>query len=957
MENKHPNSKPNSNNPQSSKRRVGSGNPQRSGTRHPSQKPRSSSAQRPVRSTPKHHTSDQKSRVPKPQEASASQKEPRTNVQPSEEKTTVMPQANAHTPKNHTPKEKGPDTTRKTNPAISSKPVSNGYHKETDEEIRSKPPTGTPEYPYYKGNLAAAKIGRHPGLRRTFSILLTTIMSLFLICVITGTIVVTALTIYVMDFKDEVSAVTIEELELQYNTYVYAYDSKGNEVCLYEVNNSSERVPVSIDEIPQHVRDAFVYAEDARFYTHDGVDYKRTFYSFVNMFLHIYDTNIGGSTITQQLVKNITGDDVQSPSRKIREIFRAMELEQNYSKDEILESYLNYIGFGGPTNGIQSASLKYFGKTVDQISVAEAACLAAIPKSPETINPFAGYEDEETGEWINIGKENNRTRQIYVLEQMYKNGAITYDEFQAALNEPLVFTDSEEYQAAHPDEEEDAYLSASATSWVVDAAIYEVAAYLEEMYNISTEEAISRINDGGYRIYTTVDMDMQTYVEEKYKDLDNLMLSTQVAYYGDPNGDGQYTVDEIEYPQSAFIAMNYDGSIRAIVGSVGEKTNKLIWNYATMEPRQPGSTIKPLTTYGLGLENDRIHWGSMFEDSPLTQIGGQDWPINYGLDSYSGNYSYKNVSVFDALAQSLNTVSARICEELTPQSVFNFATEKMGLELSATSPDGLTDNAISPLSVGALTYGITLENLVNGYIPYGNGGTYYNAHIVSKVLQGTGTTVYEDDGSPRRVVSEETAYVMNQLLQNVVQNGTGSAAQLENKHVAGKTGTAEDWKDLTFVGLTEDFVSGVWIGYASRYSLPSSLKSAQVWYNVIGEYADQIESDASYPACDTIITGNVCKRTGKIAGPYCATAGTGYWKSSNAPTCDECTQYTTTKKPASNTSTTATETVSPPADSGSSGGENSSGNENTSGNESSSGNENSGGNESTGGESSQTPAA
>ncbi|MBQ8724075.1 MAG: transglycosylase domain-containing protein, partial [Oscillospiraceae bacterium] len=385
------------------------------------------------------------------------------------------------------------------------------YRKETDEEIRSKPPTGTPEYPYNKGSLASSRMQRFPALRNAISILLTTIMSLFLICVITGTIVVTALTVYVMDFKDEVSSVTIEELELQYNTYVYAYDSDGNEICLYEVNNDSERMPVEIDDIPQHVRDAFVYAEDGRFYTHDGVDYKRTFYSFVNMFVHIYDTNIGGSTITQQLVKNITGDNVQSPSRKIREIFRAMELEQNYSKDEILESYLNYIGFGGATNGIQGAALKYFGKSVDQLSVAEAACLAAIPKSPETINPFAGYTDDETGEWINYGRENNRSRQIYVLEQMYENGAITYDEFQTALNEELIFTDSEEYKDAHPDEEKNAYLSASVTSWIVDTAIYEVAEYLQELYNISSSEAIKRINSGGYRIYTTVDMDMQEY--------------------------------------------------------------------------------------------------------------------------------------------------------------------------------------------------------------------------------------------------------------------------------------------------------------------------------------------------------------------------------------------------------------------------------------------------------------
>ncbi len=783
-----------------------------------------------------------------------------------------------------------------------------GYRKETDEEIRSKPPTGTPEYPYYKGSLASAKTKRFPALRNAISILLTTIMSLFLICVITGTIVATALTVYVMDFRDEVSSVTIEEMELQYNTYVYALDKNGEEVCLYEVNNNSERKPVEIKDVPQHVRDAFVYAEDARFYTHDGVDYKRTFYSFANMFIHIYDTNIGGSTITQQLVKNITGDDVQSPSRKIREIFRAMELEKNYSKDDILESYLNYIGFGGATNGIQGASQKYFGKDVADLSVAEAACLAAIPKSPETVNPFAGYTDDETGEWVNTGKERNRNRQLYVLEQMYENGAITYDEYQDAVNEKLVFTDSEEYKEAHADDDKNNVNEA--TSWIVDTAIYEVAEYLEEMYNISSKEAIRRINAGGYRIYTTVDLEMQEYVEERYLDLDNLMSSTAVAHYGDPNGDGQYTVEEIEYPQSAFVAMNYDGSIRAIVGSVGEKTSSLCWNYATMEPRQPGSTIKPLAAYGLALENDKIHWGTMIEDSPLTQIAGEDWPVNY-----SNTYSHKKVYAFEALAKSLNTVSAKIVNDLTPNSVFNFSTEKMGLKLDAASPDGLTDNAISPLSVGALTYGITLENLVSGYVPYGNGGTYYNPHIVSKVVQGLDTVVYEDDGSPRQAVSEETAFVMNRMLQNVVDNGTATAAQLGNKNVAGKTGTSQDWTDLTFVGLTEDFVSGVWVGYTGRYSLPSDLKSAQIWYNIIGEYANSIDSGAVYPKCDTVVSGNICERTGLIANSQCPTKGVGYWKSSNAPVCDGCWKYTTTTTttadPNAASTTTKTETVAP----------------------------------------------
>ncbi|MDY2509406.1 MAG: transglycosylase domain-containing protein [Ruminococcus callidus] len=759
------------------------------------------------------------------------------------------------------------------------------YQNDTDSALCNKPPTGTPEYPYYNEVLQAEKPKRFPMLRKAFSILCTTLVSLFLICIITGTIVATGMTVYVMSFRDEVSEVTIEELEMKNNTYVYANDANGELVCLYKVNNRTERIPVTIDKIPQHVKDAFVSAEDERFYTHEGVDYRRTFYAFVNMFIHIYNTDVGGSTITQQLVKNITGDDVQSPARKIREIFRAMELEQNYSKDEILENYLNYIGFGGPINGIQLASQQYFGKDVSELDIAEAASLAAIPKSPNSLNPFAGYEDETTGEFVNTGKEANKKRQKYVLRQMYDNGSITYDEYQAALNEELLFTDSQEYQELHP-EEENEYLSAAATSWVVDTAIYEFADYLEKTYNLSSNEAIARINAGGYQIATTVDLDMQSYVEEKYKDLNNLVGDEEVGLYLDENGDGEYTTEEILYPESAFIAMDYEGNIKAIVGSIGEKTDSLCWNYATMEPRQPGSTIKPLTTYGLALENDTIHWGSVFTDEPLKQIDDIDWPVNY-----SNTYSHSSVFAYDALAKSLNTVPAKICDQLGTQPIFDFAREKLGLKLDDISNDNQTDNDLAPLSLGALTYGVTLENLVSSYIPYGNGGTHYEPHIIKWVKQGEDTLIYENDGSPRKAVSSETAYVMNKLLQNVVENGTGDKAKLENKHVAGKTGTTENWYDLTFVGLTEDFVSGVWIGYTKRQSLPDTLESDQIWYNIIGEYADKLHTNASYPTNDDVVEGYVCAKSGKIAGSHCKKLGTGYWKSTNAPVCDECTGY------------------------------------------------------------------
>ncbi len=725
--------------------------------------------------------------------------------------------------------------------------------------------------------------------KKLLTVIMTTLLSLFLIMIITGTIVCTALTVYVLDFMEETTGVTLQELESGSNTYFYATrmneETGQNEyVMLHSVQTDVQRIPITIDDIPQHVRDAFVYTEDERFYTHDGVDYKRTFTAFLNMFLHIYDTEQGGSTITQQLIKNLTGDEEHSPQRKIREIFRAMQLEKTYSKDEILEEYLNYIGFGGPTNGIQLAATRYFGKDVKDLTTAEAAALAAIPKSPTEYGPLVDTYGAQSPEDIAIIRSNNKERQQYVLWQLYDNGAITYDEYQQYLDEKMVFTDSEEYLAAHPEnaaqELED---KQKVYSWVVDAMYNEACGYLMELYNITYSEALKRINNGGYMIYSTVDLDMQEYMENRFLDVNNLS-SMDLQKNIDLDGDGDTDESQLHI---AFEALNYDGSVRATVGNIGEKVDSLITSYANTEQRQIGSTMKPISTYGLALDTDTIHWGSYYRDVSIMEVNGQPWPTNYSTD---GHYSVSGASIpiYLALQKSYNTIPAQLCQALTPAEVYKFCTEKMGMQLAEEAYDG----TYSPLTVGSLTYGITLENLVNAYIPYGNNGIQCDAHIISKIEQGNHEVIYENNGNPREAVSGETAWVMNRLLKNVVENGTGTAAKLQNKVVCGKTGTTDDWYDLTFVGLTRDFVSGITIGYKSyneSLKLPSSLKSAQIWYNAVGEYADSISSTpADFEPNEKVISAPMCTVSGKIAGASCPKGITGYWKSTNAPTCDGC---------------------------------------------------------------------
>ena len=715
-------------------------------------------------------------------------------------------------------------------------------------------------------------------IKKFFSIILTTIMSLFLIMIITGTIVATALTVYVLDFMEETTGVTFQELEQSYDTVFYATDKEtGEYVNLQTIKTGgTQRIPVSIDKIPQHVRDTFVYTEDERFYTHEGVDYKRTFSAFLNMFIHIYDTDQGGSTITQQLVKNLTGDDEKSPSRKIREIFKAMELEKRYSKDEILEQYLNFIGFGGPINGIQLASIRYFGKDVSELTTAEAACLAAIPKNPNKYYPFAHKTDPDTGEVILDGKANNRERQQYVLWQVYKNGAITYDEYQQCLNEKLLFTDTEEYLALHPeDAAKDLEKENDAYPWPVEVAIMELQEYLCEQFNIDKYEARKRINRGGYKIYLTVDLEMQEYVDEKFSDINNLMDGKKVMRKIDLNDDGE--LDE-DYPQAGFVAMNYEGEILALGGAIGKKMHDLVNSYAYNEPRQIGSTMKPISTYGLALLNDTIHWGSVYQDKAVLTIDGAPWPTNYSTDGHF-SVSGKAINVYYAIQKSYNTVPAKLCQDLTPNAVFKFATENLGLELHPK------DEAYSPLSVGALTYGVTVSNLVNAYLPYGNDGTYYKAHIIRRVEQGDHNLVYENNGDPHEAVDSQTAWVMNRLLKNVVDHGTGTKAKLKNIELAGKTGTTNDWRELTFVGLTPDFVSGVLIGYRKPGKLPSSINSGAVWKKIIGDYIETHNTQSSFTPDPDVISGAMCTASGKMASSSCPKGIVGYWKSSNCPVC------------------------------------------------------------------------
>lgn len=701
----------------------------------------------------------------------------------------------------------------------------------------------------------------HP-IKKFFAIIGTTILSLVLIVIITGSIIAAALTVYVLQFANQEQVdISLSDLDMDYTTFIYAYDKNGELVELTSISRNADRIPISIDRVPQHVQDAFVYTEDERFYEHAGVDWKRTFTAFLNEILHFLGGRQGGSTITQQLVKNVTGDDEQDMNRKMREIFRAAQLEQYSAKSVILESYLNYIGFGGSTAGIQAASLKYFGKDVSELSIAEGACLAAIPKQPNYYNPFAkGFTDDDGV--FKTGKQLNRERQETVLWQMYKNACISKKQYEEALAEKIVFVDP---NAKNEDEEED--LGSGIQNWFVDMVIYDVITDFQELYGIDQDVASDRLYNGGYKVYTTVDMEMQDALEAKYKDYST--FSDRVL--ADP-------------PESAFICMDYNGNIKAVVGAIGEKAGTNIWNNATRSTRSPGSCIKPITSYGYGMEYDYYTWSTIFTNKPLdTKIIDEEtglprqWPYNYNSKSwdYGGYYTYQ------ALQRSLNTIPAQLIEKETPQAVFEFLQNRFQITtLTAADAD------IAPLSVGALTNGLTLKELVAAYQVFGNGGKYYSPTSYTKVVDARGNVVLEHKYTPIQSISKESSYVMNKLMQTVIEgpNGTGRAAKLVNTPLIGKTGTSQDWHDLSFVGCTPDYVSGVWYGYLIPKEVPTGTyySSSQVWKNVFGEIAEA-EEGKEFPECAEVQELYYCTATGLLASGTCPTGSVGYYKSTNIP--------------------------------------------------------------------------
>lgn len=706
----------------------------------------------------------------------------------------------------------------------------------------------------------------------------TTISAILLIFVIMMCIVITVITVYILDFADNSYDINLRDAETKFTTLVYGYDEEGHEVELKRIATEQNRIWVDYEDISPHLINAVIATEDKRFYEHEGVDWRRTVFSLGADVLNLPRAGEGGSTITQQLIKNLTGDDEISWERKLREIFRALSLEKKYTKTDIIESYLNNIGWGGMNYGVGAASQYYFGKEAKDLDIAESAILASMIKNPSKRSPY-------------FDLENCKVHQEDTLYYMYEQGYINTDEYNAAQKEQVKFanvvygddfgytdprsiehTDGDELDPDEYDDEEthsayewDEYEISQ--DWYLDAALNQVYQDYADLKGISLTSAKSEISNGGYKIYINENMALQKLLEEKFKD----PLIAQYSY--DPD------LEDEKLLQSAFVIMDYSGTVQALVGGLGDKPGDNCWNRATMSVRAPGSTMKPISAYSMGLELNEITYSTMIPDKGVMLPGEYSpWPIN--VEGYTTGELFP---AWQAVANSTNTIAVRVARLVTVPVLFNQLQTNLGI---TTLVPGEDEN-LSPIPLGALTDGIRLIELAGAYQMFGNGGVYYPPKMYSKVLDSKDKVVLEQEFYGTQAISSDTAWITNRMLRTVVQSPNSSAvyADLGNVEVVGKTGTSNDDKNLMFVGLTPNYVAVCWIGVddGSFLSAYNPKKPAVVWHDVMSEVEDTSVVQ-KFNADSSVVEMKYCKETGLLASSQCKDTAIGYYRKSNIPT-------------------------------------------------------------------------
>jgi penicillin-binding protein 1A len=632
------------------------------------------------------------------------------------------------------------------------------------------------------------------------------------LCIIAAGVVVGVIT----GIIDKTDSISVDDIVNQ-NLSTDIYDKDGN--LIKTIYDSENRINVKYSDIPKNLVNAIVSIEDERFFSHNGVDLKRTLGAIVSFIFNGGESNFGGSTITQQLVKNIKKDKEASWERKIREWYRALSIETKMSKEEIFEAYASTIYLGEGSYGVEVASNTYFGKSIKDINLAESAVLAAIIQSPESTNP---YTDDKS-------RQKLLDRQKLVLKQMLKLGKITQQEYDEAVAYEVVFKKG------------DTSLTDDVQSYFVDAVFEQVVSDFMEELGVERGLAIKMLYTGGYKIYTTFDPKVQKAIDDAY--------NNPKLFYKDKAGD---------FMQSSMVVMEQStGKILGLIGGAGEKTGALSLNRATQTQRQPGSCMKPFGAYGPAFEQGVLSPGSGLDDCQFTQ--GSWTPKNY-YNSFNGY-----VTARQAIMKSMNIPAVRANQLVDIDYAYNFA-KNCGLT------DLVSDDKNSAsLALGGVTNGFTVLEMANAYATIANGGVHLDPIIYTKILDKNNKEILVKTTNAKQVMKDSTAYMLTSCLQSVVTGGTAAGSvKLGNMAVAGKTGNTNSDYDQWFCGFTPYYTIACWNGYDIGKPIGRDYPYTSIrLFNTVMNSISAGLTPKQFEQPSSIVTASVCKVSGLVATDAC----------------------------------------------------------------------------------------
>ena len=712
---------------------------------------------------------------------------------------------------------------------------------------------------------------------------------------------------------------------LGYATFLY--DDQGTQMRQLSAPTSN-RLPVSLEQIPVNLQHAVVAIEDERFYEHNGIDVRGIARAAVKA-ITTGNFSEGASTITQQLLKNNVFTDWTNEStqlerftRKFQEQYLAVEIEKKYNKDVILENYLNTINLGAGSYGVQAASKKYFNKDVWDLNLSECATLAGITQNPTKFNPITN-------------PKSNSKRRKEVLDHMLDQKYISQDEYNEALNDD-VYTRIQTAQLENTEEESTVY------TYFEDEVTNQVINDLMNIKGYSKTQATNLLYSGGLKIMTTLDSNIQQILDEEYADPDNYPADTQYEldyaltvqtpsgeqvnyskemlqlYFRDQDPEfdllfsspeeGQQYVDQYKaniladgstvvservnfapQPQSSMTVIDqHTGYVKALIGGRGEKTASLTLNRATDTTRQPGSTFKIVSTYAPALNEKGDTLATTFMDEPYEYPDGS--PVNNASRTYGGETTIRK-----AIQNSINVVAVKCLEQVTPSlglkylDDFGFTTLAHGTEADRDANGNIWSDANLATALGGITNGVKNIELCAAYAAIANNGNYIKPIYYTQILDHDGNVLIENSSVSRSVIKDSTAYLLTSAMEDVVNKGTGTACQLDNMTVAGKTGTTEDYNDLWFVGYTPYYTCAVWSGYDNNEKIPEDVRNfhKNLWRKVMNRIHEGLDDkDFDMPA--SVEKASVCEETGLLPRSGCPTI-TEYFDISSLPTeyCDQ----------------------------------------------------------------------